>query len=704
MSFNYKTAAVLYVRSKTPGVDARETLAGPTGSDAHAFRFPFAQGELLCGKYIVDTLLGFGASTFVVSARRIGLNDEVALKFMRPTSFGVEGAAARFAELARAVVGLQGEFIARVFAVEHLPDGTPFIVGERLDGENLSQRLAVERSLPSELVATYALQICAGLATAHAVGVVHCSIRPSNIFLARQPQGSELIKLLDFGISRAALDPDALSSLRYASPEWMRAWPDIDARTDIWSLGCVLYELLSGTAPFDAPTSIQVCAGVLEGEPTALSSVVPGIPSELSAIIRHCLAKDRQLRFQSIDALSRALQPFAPVSALASVVREPDVQERFPAEAQWTPPSAALDEAQGLRSATGAPTSATLPQTSLENPSMFSPLEPARVEFATELPPASEPVAEGSTTPVARSWYDRRWALPLLAAVLVALAVWQYRRVPAHPVLRSAATSHSVSSTPTLRPAPIPAPGARVETSEARAVVPSAPVATAPEQSARQAERWLRGVAAPGSTASASAPRRVSHRDRSNQAKPLAPVLPATEPAAAAAPEASAAAIGGNPLETRRASAAVPGPQPADGALEPSTVVPGQDRAAIAGAATVTRIPAALSARPAPSAAPRAAAPGSIDPRAVTAVIRSHANAVQECFDRAQMDHPNLRGRMTFRASVDRRGNVTNAWADKQLDDGARLTACILTLARDWKFPPPAGDASGSVSYAFVFD
>jgi eukaryotic-like serine/threonine-protein kinase len=722
---------VLYVRSKTRG----HTLAGATGFEDYAFTSPFYEGEVVCGKYEIGALLGYSASTFVVAARHLEWDDDVALKFLRPSAFINEAAVAQFAAEARAASTLESDFIARVFEVDALSDGAPFIVMERLVGQSLSQRLIEQGRLSCELAATYGLQTCAALSAAHALGVVHCGVRPSNLFLSKQAQGHELVKLLDFGICRAPLDADALGSLPYSSPELMRAKPDIDGRTDIWSLGCVLYECLSGVTPFHAVSSTQVCAAVLEGEPELLSQLVPGVvPIELEAIVMRCLEKERPLRFRNVAQLSRALLPFASSGApgsvfssarLLAVTSEPATERRVPAS------TAERQQAEPRAQPPADPPSAAHVELGQAVP---APL-PAAHDAAQHAP------AKRASAPRQRAMRSRYVALlPLLAAALFALAVGQYTRgptqQPAHtgtpqPAARAStprqAASTETQGQPAVRADTSQQPAARADTSQQPAARTETPDQTHSADSTDHQPVSGQPVAvSPNPTSAAVAAAAVESGERAEQPAPALPSVP--EPGSSAAAASSGHAHGENhassahkraqhdtsppspetraEVKTGDAPAAASGGQ-LESASPPPPAAPSEPHEPTHAAEPAALVPAnpsrpTISARAA--AKPSQAAAGSIAPALVAAVIRSNAKAVQECFDRAQMDHPDLHGRMRFRANVDRLGHVTAAWMDNQLPDGAWLKSCILAKAREWKFPPPAGGVSGSVSYTFAFD
>ncbi len=296
------------------------------------FVMPFSVGEVVAGKYEVTALIGTGGVGFVVSAIHLGLGESVALKFLRSEFTDHAEAVSRFTTEARANFKIKSPHVVRVLDVGALPSGAPFMVMELLEGRDIRDVLAAQNRFPQETAVEYLLQTCEALATAHACQIIHRDVKPENLFLTKATQG-EQVKVLDFGISKMAIcgpadrrfdrskTVTALGSPPYMSPEQIRAAADIDARTDIWSVGCVLYELLSGKPAFDAPSLMQVCAAVLETEPAPLRTLVPEIAPELERVVVRCLQKDRTRRYQDIAELAAALAPFAPPRAQVLVER-----------------------------------------------------------------------------------------------------------------------------------------------------------------------------------------------------------------------------------------------------------------------------------------------------------------------------------------------------------------------------------------------
>jgi eukaryotic-like serine/threonine-protein kinase len=281
---------------------------------------PVAQGDVLAGKYRVERVLGAGGMGVVVQATHLELDERVAMKFLLPHAVESAEAATRFVREARAAVKIKSEHVARVTDVGRLENGSPYIVMEYLQGSDLSAVLQ-RGPLPLEDAVDFVLQASDAMAEAHAAGIVHRDLKPSNLFLSMRSDGSPIIKVLDFGISKVNV-PDTsdagltrtttiMGSPFYMSPEQMRSSKDVDHRTDIWALGVILYELLTGTQPFNGETLPQLVAAILSEPPHSLRARRPEVPPDLEAVVLHCLEKDRDRRFQSIGAMTQALVNFA---------------------------------------------------------------------------------------------------------------------------------------------------------------------------------------------------------------------------------------------------------------------------------------------------------------------------------------------------------------------------------------------------------
>jgi len=285
-------------------------------------------GEVLAGKFRVDRVLGTGGMGVVVAATHLHLDQTVALKFLLPHSLQNASVVGRFMREARAAVRLRSEHVARVIDVGQLENGAPYIVMEYLDGRDLGDVLEQDGPQSIETAVDYVTQACEAVAEAHALGIIHRDLKPRNLFLARRVDGRPLIKVLDFGISKMATGPsgnelsltttaEVVGSPNYMSPEQLRAARLADARSDIWSLGAILYELLCGRVPFVAETLTQLCSMVLTEHPRPMHELRSDIPPQLSHVIARCLEKDPAARFQTVHELVAALAPFLAANAMA---------------------------------------------------------------------------------------------------------------------------------------------------------------------------------------------------------------------------------------------------------------------------------------------------------------------------------------------------------------------------------------------------
>lgn len=224
-------------------------------------QFGLHEGQMLAGKYRVERILGVGGMGVVVAAHHVQLDESVAIKLLLPEKGGTPISARRFVREARAAVKIKSEHVARVFDVGTLEDGAPFIVMEFLEGSDLADWLARNGPLPIPQAVDFVLQACVALAEAHQLGIVHRDLKPSNLFCTRRSDGQITVKVLDFGISKmrdvgvsvsgaATGEGTLLGSPLYMSPEQLNSSRDVESATDVWSLGVVLYQLLSGAMPF----------------------------------------------------------------------------------------------------------------------------------------------------------------------------------------------------------------------------------------------------------------------------------------------------------------------------------------------------------------------------------------------------------------------------------------------------------------------
>ncbi len=299
-------------------------------NSAASNRSPVKEGDILADKYRVDGVLGIGGMGVVVSATHVHLGQRVAVKFLLPEAMVHPQALERFGREARAAVRLKSDHAARVLDVGSLADGAPYMVMEYLDGCDLGTLAQDKGALAVSDAVEYVMQACDAIAEAHSLGIVHRDLKPRNLFLTRKLSGAPCIKVLDFGISKVTTiggdhsltkTSDVMGSPNYMAPEQIRSSRDVDERTDIWALGVILYELISGRVPFLADTVPALCAMVLEKAPTPLEELRPDCPPELRHVIARCLMKDPTMRFQSVAELANVLAQFVTGPSVASTVR-----------------------------------------------------------------------------------------------------------------------------------------------------------------------------------------------------------------------------------------------------------------------------------------------------------------------------------------------------------------------------------------------
>jgi eukaryotic-like serine/threonine-protein kinase len=277
------------------------------------FVAPFAIGELVAGCYVVEAYIGQGSVGFVVAAVDVRSHERVALKFLRPEFWEREDIVRRFRVEALSYSRIRSPHAVAILAVDVLHDGTPFMVMELLSGKDLQQLLESEGPVPARTAVDYVMQACEGLAALHAASVRHFDVKPANLFLVDAGQSSEHVELIDFGLCKgtAPSEPtcsgDTLighGSPLYMSPEQQRGESGGEARSDIWSLGCVLYELIAGEAAFAPRQRSSIIVDVRAVGPSLDS---PAVPPALLAIIRRCLEPEPAARYGDVRELATAL-------------------------------------------------------------------------------------------------------------------------------------------------------------------------------------------------------------------------------------------------------------------------------------------------------------------------------------------------------------------------------------------------------------
>ncbi len=415
----------------------------------------YEPGSIIAGKYRVDHVLGEGGMGMVVAATHMGLGQRVALKFLHTELCTNADVVERFAREARASAQLRGEHVCRVSDVGNFDDGTPYMVMELLDGRDLATVLKANGPLPAGPVCDYVLQACLAIAEAHALGIVHRDLKPGNIFLTVRPDGTALVKVLDFGVAKAPSDGDfsltqtsaVIGSPGYMSPEQLRSSKEADARSDIWSLGVTLFELIAGRQPFSASSITELTLRI------AMDPLPPmpgGLPWGLAQVIERCMEKDPAARYPDVGALAAALAPFASANGheiaggVARVVR--GSQPAF------------VPGTSGLGSA----------------PTIHQPTHPSN--------PTTLRGASGQFTPVPAPRSNRKLAMGIgalvgLAAAIVVVVMTTGRgsNAPNAPSAPVAASPSASPSAPSASPSPSPTPSPTASPTPSPTPSPTAP-------------------------------------------------------------------------------------------------------------------------------------------------------------------------------------------------------------------------------------
>lgn len=380
-------------------------------------------GELLVGKYRLDTLLGSGGVGEVYRAQNTLIGRTVAIKLLKPELSTDEHVIARFIREARAATLARHPNVVEVLDVGRDEDGIPFIVQEFLEGMDLGQRLKREnRPLPPRQVLDLLIPVVQAVGLAHARGVVHRDLKPENVFLARV-DGKTVPKLLDFGISYIKPQPGDIRMTKtgmtvgtpaYMSPEQLEGTAGVDVRTDVWALGVILYEALAGRLPFEGETSALLFAQIAWVDPMPLIQAAPHVPEDLSQVVGRCLQRKITARYPSAAELARDLvhvragRPIEPTHR-RSVIPPPeqhgDVDRALRSQASTDPPAPDL-----------LPVAA-----SIEGPSRG--VEHSGIALATLRPPPAPKVVSAPTPEV--NLLDR-WLgiIVFVAAILFTGGLW----------------------------------------------------------------------------------------------------------------------------------------------------------------------------------------------------------------------------------------------------------------------------------------
>ena len=332
---------------------------------------PVLVGQLVDGKYLVESVVGEGGMGVIYAARHVQLEQRVALKFLAGVGLHFAEGIERFAREARVAAKIASDHAVRILDVGALDRGpgfpeSPYIVMELLEGEDLATVIHRDGPIDIALAVQHVLQASEALAELHANGVVHRDVKPANLFLARRPDGSSRVKVIDFGVSKIDVGREdemkpsltqtraIVGSPNFMSPEQLRTPRDVDGRSDIWSLAVTLYQAITGELPFAAENLADLHVAILMEDPKPLSEWRSDVPEGLDAVVRRGLAKERELRWSDIGELAEALLPFGPPGSEARVARITGVLDRAREENKSTRASVRRLECAEKRLALGA--------------------------------------------------------------------------------------------------------------------------------------------------------------------------------------------------------------------------------------------------------------------------------------------------------------------------------------------------------------
>jgi eukaryotic-like serine/threonine-protein kinase len=505
--------------SPRPSQAARASQRVPRSFSAET-----SEGETLAGRYVVERVVASSTYEVVVHAQHLELGQRVVLRFLTAAAAASPDAIVRFQRGARKAREMRSEHGERVIDFGRLPNGCPYRASELPNGPSLAEIVRVRGALPVVEAADIVLMACEPVAEAHASGIIHRSLSPSNIYLERRPDGSTLVRVIDFGVTDP-LEPDwAISdevpvaaarsnseSLPYASPEQIRNPSAVDARADVWALGVILYELLAGTRLFLADSPLGMLAMISADHPAPLHSLRDDVPPDLEGLVLSCLEKDPDARPRSVVDLVLALAPFASTEAQASAARVARIVTRstrppaFPSSRPSFQPSqrpSALVRTRPPSRLPSQPLTLTIPDAR----GWGTLVAGAAIGLAVALVPvlllrqSSPPTAAQPSTAAATA------TLPPTAATLAlppapAAVPAPTQAQPAATAIAPGAASAAVAAPPPAVVPPVqatqpPAPIARWSKPRSPAPTPAKPAAKAPEQGSGSAAEQVTAAAA----------------------------------------------------------------------------------------------------------------------------------------------------------------------------------------------------------------
>jgi serine/threonine protein kinase len=477
-------------------------------------RAPIQSGDILVGKYCVEEVIGSGGMGHVVAVRHVRLDERFAVKVMRREHVNDPNAIARFEREARAAVKLRSAHAARVHDVGTTNEGAPYIVMELLQGASIRGLLKQRKKLDPNESALLIAQACEAVGEAHALGMVHRDIKPSNLFLTFTPTGKPCIKVLDFGIVKSIDGVEEatltkthapIGSPRYMAPEQIGAAKTVDRRSDVWSLGATLYEMVTGQPPFKADNLLELGAKILHEDVVDPRTSTPECPDAIAELIMRCLEKTPDLRYKDARELRQAIDDavggidFATSSSKLGAVVAPTPRRHTPTQPLTPAGVAGIDTMMTpTPPLLSAPHPATTAPFQPDSSPMFAaaPVAPTSSQRMMPAPPPSSNRSAADDTGSQNGRTNLGWGEPepagrakrpspvpyvigilaVVAAIGGTLAVVSIRQRAGHkstaePPPAVAVTETAASAAPP--PPPLPSPAAEATT----APTPSATVA-----------------------------------------------------------------------------------------------------------------------------------------------------------------------------------------------------------------------------------
>jgi serine/threonine protein kinase len=272
-------------------------------------------GDVVEGKYRLERLIGQGGMGAVWEVQHQFIGRRLALKVLLPQHVANETVVSRFIREAQAAAAIGSEHIVDVTDGGLLPDQSPYLIMEYLEGQDFGSLLKTTGHLEPGRAASLMLQVCDGVGAAHAKGIIHRDLKPENLFLTSKRNGKEWVKVLDFGIAKfrdqkLTMSGSMLGTLAYMSPEQVGGAEAVDLRSDLYALGVILYELLSGCVAIQGRTLHELVSKIMMSDYPSLESVCAELPPHMIWVVQRCMDHDPSRRFSSADELAGALRAF----------------------------------------------------------------------------------------------------------------------------------------------------------------------------------------------------------------------------------------------------------------------------------------------------------------------------------------------------------------------------------------------------------